>query len=569
MTLGCAIPFGLVFIVVGCGILWMMILRPLAQVAASLRWQPVEAVVVSSSLHSERGDDGDTYRVAIRYRYDWPPPHVSVEAGPPAVLGAAPATPGGATRAYESDRYNFSSGHTNVAVHEMRAVVAAHPPGARVVCYVDPTQPESAVIDRSPPLHVWLGFGFAIFPLAGVGVIGFAWHARRKALSGLPLRPDGTPVETNDATTVKPGQARDPSSSGGILKLAPSEGRASTFLGVGFITLFWNGIVSVFVIIAIKEFGQGFMGWFLPVFLIPFVAVGAVLLAAFIHSLARLFTPPAHLWLETVPPRLGSPAIVRWELRGHGVRRLRVSLHVYEEATYTVGTNSTTDRVELVRETLFDSTDALALRQGRLSIALPGDALPPAFHARHNRLAWELAFHGDIPRRADLDDRFLLPVAAPAALTPALADATPVAHPGDGLTLWTAENFAPGDTLVFTVARDTHAAPGPLTARLGWFTEGRGSADSAIVWSTPLPDLAPGADHTLETKLPLAPWSFSGALVSVEWRLEIVDRKNRPLAHARLVVSPGGEPLTLRPALPDEPKDKTPWWRRFPLNKST
>lgn len=549
LALGCAIPFGLVFICAGCAILWMMILRPFAQVAASLRWQPVEAVILSSALDTGESAKGkETYRVAVTYRYVWPPADHALKTDPPALLGAP--DPSARPREYIGERYDFSSGHTNVAVADMREIIAAHPPGSRVTCYVDPHAPHSAVIDRSPPLHVWLGFGFGVFPLAGFGVIVGAWYNRRRVIAAEKARTEPDHVL-------------------GELPLKLAETRIAGFITTGFITLFWNGIVSVFVIIAFKEFGNGFIGWFLPVFLIPFVFVGLVLLVGFLHALSLLFAPTLRVWIEDAPPRLGATHRLRWRLDGSGVRSLRIHLRVHEESTDARGAETNADQATLVDETVFDSTDASAFREGLLSLPLPDAGLPPSIDAPNNRLRWELVFEGRIPRRAALEDHFILPVNAPSVpATPPPPHAV-AEHAGQGIKLWTAERFAPGDTLAFTVKRYADSRPGPLTVRLGWFTKGRTASDSAIVWSETPADFVPDSDRTFTVRLPASPWSYVGALASLEWRLEVIDRKKHPLVAVRLVVAPGGEPMILRPPLPKPDPSKTPWWRwRSPRQNS-
>jgi hypothetical protein len=424
----------------------------------------------------------------------------------------------------------------------MRAIVASLPPGARLTCHVDPAAPHSAVIQRRAPLQIWLGFGFGIFPIVGIGIIVGAWQGRRAA-----------------AATAKP--QPPPETQTGELPLKLAETRVAAFLGLGFITLFWNGIVSVFVVLAVKEFGNGFIGWFLPVFLIPFVLIGLAMIVGFVHSISRLFTPPARAWLENAPPRLDATHRLRWQLRGSGVRRLRIRLRVREESVHRRGTDTITDHADLVDEIIFDSSDVLALREGFIPLALSGSGLAPSFNAHNNRLSWEILFEGDIPHLADLEDRFILPVLGPSAIAFTAAGTTPVAHSGQGLVLWTPQRFAPGRHPGFhprprcrRPARAAHRAPrvvhrGSRHRRRRHRLE-RGRAGPAAGLRPHFPD-----------SLPAAPWSFAGSLVAVEWRLEVVDRKNHPLASARLVVAPGDEPVRLRSPLPERPKSNTSWWR--------
>jgi len=551
--LGCAVTFGLLFVAVGFAAFWFASLRPILGAIHSAGWIRTPCEILSSELERHSGSDSTTYRVAIRYRYQWPPGGLPVEnVGSGAISPDLSANHGADYR--ESDRYDFSTGSTNVGVDRMRAAVRDNPPGRRTVCLVDPDDPSSAVLTRGIPTSAWFGSLTLLFPLVGGLFIFFAWRGSRKALADArsPLA---------NASTVEPGRPRasqaapdaPASASSGEILLKPASGRVGAFVGITFFALFWNGILGVFVYHALKDFGNGFFGWFLPLFLIPFVLIGLVVLGAALQAFSRLFAPAVEVRLDPTLLRLGSRLPFTWRLGGRGVRKLGIRLVAREEATYRQGTSTTTDRSDLYRATLLESTDPLGLGEGRAEISLPSEGVAPAFSAKNNKLVWELVFEGEIPWRADIDDRFVLPVRGRQGLAPYPGAPEAAAYPGEnGLTLWTVDRFAPGDTLVFTLSIDASGTSGPLTAQLGWFTEGRGTRDAGIVWSERIPDMATGAERGFEIRLPEAPWSFSGKLVSVAWRLEVIDEKGRPLVAVPLVVAPAGEAVSL-PQLPKEP----------------
>ncbi len=521
--LGCVVLFALVFAGAGLVAFWFATLRPLLRAHESAAWAETPCEILSSTLERRSDSDSTTYRVAIRFRYELD------------------------GRLHESDRYDFSSGSTNVGVDKMRAAVDAHPPGRRTVCYVDPGDPGVAVLSRAPASSVWLGFITLLFPLFGAAFVFLVWKGVKKANAQ-------TTSPLNAATSVKDDVFRaadDPSPAGEIL-LNPAAGRVGTFVGLTFFALFWNGIVGVFVYQAVKDFGRGFIGWFLPFFLIPFVLIGLVVIGAALQAFSRLFAPPVEVRLDPSRLRLGARVPFTWRLGGRGVRRLTLRLVAREEATYRQGTRTATDKSDVFRAVLFESTDILALTEGRTEISLPAEAVAPAFAAANNKLVWELVFDGEIPWRADIDDRFHLPVRGPETPAPADDAPEPRAHEGGGLTLWTVDRFAPRETLVFTVSRSASAKPGSLTLQLGWFTEGRGTCDAAIVWSERVDDLAPGSDRGFEFKLPAEPWSFAGKLVAVSWRLQALDERGEPLVAVPITVAPKGEAVAL-PTLPAEP----------------
>jgi hypothetical protein len=536
-SLGCIIPFGLLFAAVGFVAFYFVSLRPVLRASASSDWPSVECVILDSKLATSRGSKGGTtYRVEVRYRYTW------------------------SGHAYDGDRYDFSSGFTNVGVDAMRAAVASLPAGRRTVCYVDPDSPSTAVLSRKNPVTVWFGAFTLIFPAVGLGIIFFSIRSARRDKSPLARANGG--MQSSAFGSAAPQNLRDYSDHlpAGEVLLKPVSGRVAAFIGITFIALFWNGIVSVFVYNIIKDFRSAWS--ILPaLFMIPFVAVGLLLLALAVQAFSRLFAPPVEVRLDPSRLHLGGRVPFTWRLGGSGVRKLTIRLVGREEATYQQGTRTTTDKSDFHRSVLIESTDALSLSEGRGELILPADHAAPAFDEKKNRIVWELAFDGDIPWRADVDDRFVLAVRSPAQ-PPGLAD-TPEPQPrtSGGLTLWTVDRFAPGETLVFTLSREPGSKAEPLTVQLGWFTEGKGTRDAAVIWREALPDLAPGADRSFEVPLPLAPWSFAGKLVAVEWRLEVLDSNRNPLVAVPLVIAPGGNTVSL-PALPKEsPLNK--WKSRF------
>jgi len=532
-SLGCIVPFGLLFAVIGCVAFYFITLRPLLRASASSNWVEVPCIILSSEVEIKSDSDGSTYRVAVRYRYTW------------------------SGRAYEGERYDFTTGSTNIGVKKMRAAVAALPPGRNTVCYVDPASPDSAVLTRKTGSGVWIGALTLVFPLFGLGMIYLSWRSRRIDRSPLGRASPSGPLV--GAHRIHEAALPDPSVPGEVL-LKPATGRVGAFIGLTCIALFWNGIVGVFVFNIFDDFRGNWV--ILPaLFMIPFVGVGLLFIVGMLSAFLRLFAPPVEVRLDPSLLRIGDRLPFTWRLGGSGVRKLTIRLTGREEATYQQGTSTTTDKSDFHRSVLFESTDILSLHEGRGELVLPGVNTAPAFAEKNNRLVWELVVEGDIPWRADVDDRFTLPVRGFAHPLGLASTPEPRPHSGGGLTLWTVDRFAPGETIVFTLTRDAGAKPGPLSLQLGWFTEGKGTRDAAVLWHEALPELAPGADRSFEVPLPDAPWSFSGQLVAVEWRLEVLDSNRKPLLAVPLIIAPGGQTATL-PGLPKESSRKK-WKSHF------
>ncbi len=532
--LGCALPFGLVFSVIGFGAFWLLFLSPIIRHVASRDWVETPCEILSSELVVSHGSKNTTYRIEIRYRYTW------------------------SGTVHESDRYDFTRGSSNVGVDRKRAVVRAHPPGLRTTCLVDPQDPAQAVISRALTTDLWFGLGTLLFPAFGIGFIYVTWrraHSHAAQTSPLGSATNPKTAAGNASASLRTTAFTPEPIPAGEVRLRPVTGRTGGFVAALIIALVWNGAVGFFFTLALRDMGGRF-GWFPVLFFLPFLAVGLFLAASALQAVSRLFAPPVELRLDPSRLRLGARVPFAWRLGGRGVRKLTLRLIGREETTFRQGNRTTTDKSDFHRALLFESADRLTLTEGRAEIVLPALEAVPSLDAANHKIVWELVVAGEIPWRADLDDRFVLKVNGPAATAPAAnAAPEPVAHRVGDLTLWSVDRFAPGETLVFTLARDTTASPdsdGPLSLRLGWFTEGKGGADAEVVWSEIVPDLAPGAEHQAEVVLPTAPWTFSGKLVAVAWRLEVLGAEDRLLVSAPLVLAPGGEAVRL-PALPPQP----------------
>ncbi|MCU0781951.1 MAG: DUF3592 domain-containing protein [Akkermansiaceae bacterium] len=127
-------------------------------------WVETPCEILSAELESRRGDDSTTYQATARYRY---------------VFGG---------RTYESDRVGLSAGNDNIGDFQQRAhrelsgylspATAEHdatpaPPGKRFRCYVNPANPEQAVLYRDLrwEMQAFMAAFALIFPAVGAGFV--------------------------------------------------------------------------------------------------------------------------------------------------------------------------------------------------------------------------------------------------------------------------------------------------------------------------------------------------------------------------------------------------------------
>jgi hypothetical protein len=109
--------------------------------------------------------------------------------------------------------------------------------------------------------------------------------------------------------------------------------------------------------------------------------------------------------------------------------------------------------------------------------------------------------------------------------------------------------FRPGDRIEGTVSWYLEADPKSVELRLFWYTQGKGTQDVEIVQGVPFDN--PGAvdSRAFSVELPLAPYSFSGKLISLLWALELVAEPGGETARLEITVSPTGVEILLRPDL--------------------
>lgn len=389
---GCLVGFFAIFFLAGAGFLYAMFLRPLYGVWQSRSWQPAPCVVESSRVQSHRGDDGTTYSVDILYAYEF--------RGVP----------------YKSSRYGFFDFSSSGRAAKQR-IVRQYPPGRKTTCYVNPANPSQAVLNRGMTHELWFGLLPLVFVAVGLGGMIFAVRKGRRDrlaaeagdLAVTSRSPGGLAAGGGGASAGAVGPAGGGSAEPVVLK--PASTPLKGFLGSLVIALFWNGIVSVFLVKVIGDWRRGHASWFETLFLAPFVLVGLGLIALVVVMFLKLFNPRARLMVSSGAPRLGERLKLSWVFTG-AVGRLRevdIALEAREEATYRRGTTSHTDTERFYRQEIARLTNRTDLRAGQAEVVLPADSVP-SFDTGNNKIIWSLKVHGDIPHWPDVDDEFPLTV---------------------------------------------------------------------------------------------------------------------------------------------------------------
>jgi hypothetical protein len=371
---GCLVLFFGLFFLVGCVVFYFITVRPAMRSLASRSWTEATCTVLSSRVGEHSDSDGSTYSVDVVYTY--------------IVDG----------RSFQSDRYGFLGGSSSGRTGK-EEIVARYPPGARVPCWIDPVHPEQAVLSREPSAEWLFGLIPLVFVLVGAGGIVWTLRAGRRQRNAavLPLASASTFGVQAPAAAVS-----------GSLELKPEATPLAKLLGLTFVALFWNGIVSVFVVQVIRAWRTGARPeGCMTLFLIPFVLVGLGLIYAVIRQLLILFNPRLHLTLTPGTLAAGESGYLQWSLgsRGGGVKRLTIILEGREEAQYRRGTSTYTDKSVFATLTLVDTQQESEIPAGATSFSIPPDTVP-SFTATHNKIRWTLKAHCDIPGWPDSDDEY-------------------------------------------------------------------------------------------------------------------------------------------------------------------
>jgi len=284
--------------------------------------------------------------------------------------------------------------------------------GQRCPCWYDPLDPGRAVLVRQASWWVWLALvvPLSFILIGGGGVIYRILHwgksAERRAVIAqrvqqrdlfntngdaqreFPNVPDGADITNSPGTMLK-----------FRLPIASSPGWA--LFGVSLACLLWNGIVAVFVAIAIAGHLDGDPDWILTLFTIPFLLVGILLVVMFIRQLlVTTGIGPTLTEVSEHPLHPGESCRLFVSQSGRlKVNSIEVLLVCEEEATYRQGTDTRTETREVHRQRIF-RREGFEVHRGlpfeaECELAVPVGAMH-SFKADHNEVNWKVVVEGDV-----------------------------------------------------------------------------------------------------------------------------------------------------------------------------
>ncbi len=205
------------------------------------------------------------------------------------------------------------------------------------------------------------------------------------------------------------------------------EGQRPSLVIVGFLIIFsaiWNAVVwGLLVPEAIGAWKDGFGFWAIgaTLFASVFTLAGVAIIGLMVYIILSLFNPKVELTANTDQVRPGEGLTLAWVLRGGRKmpEQLRIEFAGTERATYTRGTDTTTDSHDFLQSEIKSTEDRHEIRSGSARYTVP-IALVPTLECPRNEIVYEIRFTGRLPRWPDLREQFVIRV-LPRADIPAAA----------------------------------------------------------------------------------------------------------------------------------------------------
>jgi hypothetical protein len=395
--------FWAVLLLLGCGGTVLLLANFIGpQWRVNHEFVETKCKVLDKRLGEKQGEDGPFYRPEIKIEYEvggeiyrnW---HYDLQ------------------RAYSSGRESAQTIVNRFAVYESAK-------DNRYPCWYDPTDPYVVVLTRGYRWWIWLAFTVpASFVAIGAGgLIYTLWHWGKSAehRAAMTQRSQDRDFFGANGSSQRPfpfvPQGADTTNSPGTrlrfrLPMATSPGWALFGALAG--CVIWNGIVAVFVVIAVRSHLAGRPDWFLTFFIIPFVLVGLGAIGLFLRQLL-IATGIGPTLLEISDHPLQPGGQYRLFLSQSGwltVNALRVSLVCEETATYRQGTNTRTETQQVHRHELFHretfTIDGGLPFETELALSVPEGAMH-SFKADHNEINWAMVVECDVTRWPDFKRAF-------------------------------------------------------------------------------------------------------------------------------------------------------------------
>lgn len=375
------------FALMGGGFLWFIFLKPIVQITSAKSWVELPCTISKSQVETHEGDGSSTYAINIKFKYQFD------------------------SRWYNGGQYNFSFGSSS-GHQSKNEVVFKYPVGMKTICYVNPRNPQEAVINREFYDELWFSLIPFIFLLFGVFGVFFSLRYNFKKENS-QIKPANSYKEANFKFNNNRSENADSFFYNPTTIKESSGWRAFAFMFV--FTAIWFGII----LLAIHIMGESssprkiLSAIFSDLVLFIFSLIGLFLILVCLYLFLKLFNPKFSIELFDSKIYLGDE--VKFKITSKGnlskINKVSLSLVGLESARYTVGTDTKTD-THVFYENQIPVTGSLDRFIGStLSVKIPFDKMH-SFAANHNSIIWKIILKGEISMYPDINTEFIIKVGA-------------------------------------------------------------------------------------------------------------------------------------------------------------
>ena len=396
-SVGEGLFFGLFFLLGCIGLALILVTLVIPEWRVNHQFVEQTCLVVDKGIGQVKDDGGTLYRPEIKIRYQV----------------------GGQT--YFTTTYDIRNAYSS-GQDDKQAVLDRFAKGQEHRCWYDPADPSVAVLVRGYNWWVWLLFVVPVsFILIGGGGLFYTmlhWGKSAERRAAIARRAAELPLFEADGNSksefpnIPPGvDVTDSAGTTLAFRLPVAASRAWALLASLVLCVFWNGVVSIFLIIAVGSHLEGNPDWALTVFVIPFLLVGLGAIYFFVRQLlVATGTGPTLVEISGHPLHPGESYDLFLSQSGRlKINALEVLLVCDEEATYRQGTNTRTQSQRVYRQQVFRREQFEIRRDApfdaRCQIKVPAGAMH-SFKAGHNEVNWKIIVKGDVAGWPDYQRSF-------------------------------------------------------------------------------------------------------------------------------------------------------------------
>lgn len=122
-------------------------------------------------------------------------------------------------------------------------------------------------------------------------------------------------------------------------------------------------------------------------------------------------------------------------------------------------------------------------------------------------------------------------------------------------------HFSPGESISGTAKWNLSGECGDAEVHLLWYTEGKGTRDADILESLTKPNSSNVGELKFHWKLPHSPYSYSGKLLSILWKVELIIDGVDEIGEASFTLTPNAGSFSSMPR-EEEVQGKEGWFPR-------